>query len=149
MMGYRHRYFDPFEEKIDTLNTAVKDELKRLKKTTTWKINAAGVLHASLSPKHDIEDLLIDYASGQFPLFTVVLQTPEGCFVGGKGFKQVLFVNDTLQQTLKALEQDMPMHDSLKHIKGFEEGTWELQQEWLLQKRKNRAFLHPLPESFA
>jgi hypothetical protein len=149
MLGYRHQYFNPFEENVAALNTAVKEELQRLNKSITWKINAAGILHTSTRIKHAIEDLLINHAAGQFPTFSVVLETQEGCFVGGKGFRQVLFVNDNLQNTLEMLEQDMPTHTAMKHLKGTEASTWEVQQSWLLERRKNRAFLHPLPESFA
>ncbi|MBI4020808.1 MAG: DUF4130 domain-containing protein [Candidatus Aenigmarchaeota archaeon] len=134
--------------KLYNLCSQVQAEHMRLTCYLRLAINPHGILHASHTPRHRIEDLLVRHFLYRFPRYTIVLASARGTFIGWD--RQIARSDQPLETVLARLEQSQPVDPLLQELKATDDGIWEAfyRSQYVKEKENPQLFRRNVPREF-
>lgn len=101
----------------------VRGEFDRLRGFLRLEINRHGILYARHTPEHGIEDMLVKHFMYRFPLFTIVLGSQRGTFIGRKN--NIEKSVDSMDNIIRMLENTLPESRFLSDLGDYDPDTWK------------------------
>ena len=138
----------PESRRLYNLYSQVMGETNRLACYLRLQINSHGILHASHTPVHQVEDLLVSHFLYRFPKYVVVLVSKRGTFVGRDHF--ISRSEESVENVIGRLERELPVDPILKELKETDDEVWEAfyQSQYVKEKHNQGLFLRNVPPRF-
>jgi len=108
--------------KLHNLASEVRGELQKLKGFLRLEINRHGILYIRHTPENQIEDLLVWHFMYRFPLFTIVMGSQRGTFIGRK--KTIDKSVDSMENIICMLEETLSESRFLRDLGDYDPDTW-------------------------
>jgi len=109
--------------KLYNMASDVRSELQKLKGFLRLDINRHGILYVRHTPENQTEDLLVWHFMYRFPLFTIVLGSQRGTFIGRK--KTIEKSVDSMENIVRMLEETLPESRFLRDLGEYDPDTWK------------------------
>jgi len=95
-----------------------------------------------------VEEMVVDFFMYRFPLFTIVLGSERGTFVGGNNQLKKYYVG--MKEIIRRLEKKNPKSDLLQGFDQFDNKIWEaFYDSQDIKSRKNtKSFKANIPKRF-
>ena len=125
-------------------------DLEKTKAFTRFEIHEKGILYASISPEHYIEDLVADFFAERFPMFVIVLESRRGCFVKKKG-QRAAVVNERMESVLAKLDRNLENDNMLCDLLDFDDKSiWRIfyNSANIKQRNNRKYFLRNMPRKY-
>lgn len=113
----------PESRRLYNMASEVRGEVQKLKGFLRLEINRHGILYARHTPENGIEDLLLWHFMYRFPLFTIVIGSGRGTFIGRK--KTVEKSVDSMENIIRMLEATLPESRFLRDLGEYDPETWK------------------------
>lgn len=134
--------------KLYNLFNQVMTEVNRLTCYLRLTINPRGILHATHTPLHQVEDLLVSHFLYRFPRYVIVLDSKRGVFIGRN--RTITRSPHPFAQVLHDLEDELPLDPILEELKDTDDDVWEAfyKSQVVKEKYNPQLFLKNVPRRF-
>ena len=136
----------PESRKLYNQYSQVNSELMKLTCYLRLRINPHGILYASHTPLHAIEESLVSHFTYRFPKFVVVLGSKRGTFIGKN--RSIARSQRPLPEVLAALEKQFPLDPILQDLQSMDDDVWEAfyKSQYVKEKDNPTLFRRQVPK---
>jgi probable DNA metabolism protein len=140
----------PESRKVYNWNRQVASCFHRCREFARLKISSAGILYGRIEPEHHVEDMVVKWFSGRFPLFTIMLESSRGTFIVTKD-KKFSIHDKSISVLLPRFEKMLPKSEILSELEDFNSDEyWEkyYRSQDIKERRNRRYFQANIPRKF-
>ena len=112
-----------------------------------FEVSRHGILYPKIETSENIE-FVLGFYSNRFPLFLIVLQTTEGCYM--KEYEQgIIYVKGKqLKELIPQLEKEMPVNPILEDLEDYSDEIWHTyyDNQFIEERYNKKHFMRFIPK---